>query len=583
MTDKKHPLTPELQALLSELIDGKLSDESAQKLCDILRENPNAQDEYENFMALHALLHLDFSDGQLQLLPPVVQSAAALTPIQDNILVERASKYRLTNLARIWDNRSWRLIGAFATLAASVSFICWWYGLPISNFAPTDSASIASSDSRSEGMRDDPARSDYRAVAVISQASRASWSDPTLPLNNGASLTPGRFKLEKGLIQIEFVSGVSAVIEAPAQFELVSPNRVICNLGKIRAHMPSQAIGFTITTPTYSAVDLGTEFTVQVERSGETQFQVIEGKVDLRGDRNAQSVVAQQLTTGQSVRSTPAGRLSPTVAPQSDFVGTEQMLEMATAALRERYDDWNRFSHQIRSAPNVILYYGFDGHEPWERILHNDGSNTNKMLNGAIVGCQWTTGRWNGKQALEFKRTTDRVRVNVPGEFESLTYAAWLRVEGLERWLNSLMLTDGHQPGEVHWQITDQGQLMLGVKAEPNKSHDFYSPSLIGPKDLGRWVHLACVYNGKDGYVSHFLDGAEVSRENIRIPTKLRIGPAEIGNWVPQDLREYRIRSLNGRIDEFILFNTPLTTEQIRSIYEAGKPQSSTSATKTPG
>jgi hypothetical protein len=155
-----------------------------------------------------------------------------------------------------------------------------------------------------------------------------------------------------------------------------------------------------------------------------------------------------------------------------------------------------------------------------------------------------------------------------------LTYAAWIRIEGLERWLSSLMLTDGHQLGELHWQLTDQGQLMLGVKAEPDKSHDFYSPSVIGPKDLGRWVHLACVYNGKEGYVSHYVDGVEVSRENVRIPTKLRIGPAEIGNWVPQDLRENRIRSLNGRIDEFLLFKSALSTKQIHEIYEAGKPQS---------
>jgi hypothetical protein len=136
------------------------------------------------------------------------------------------------------------------------------------------------------------------------------------------------------------------------------------------------------------------------------------------------------------------------------------------------------------------------------------------------------------------------------------------------------MLTDGHQLGEVHWQITERGQLLLGVKAEPDESHDFYSPSVLGPKDLGRWVHLACVYDANDGSVSHYVDGNEVSREKIRIPTKLRIGPAEIGNWVPQDLREYRLRSLNGRIDEFILFSDALSKEQIHAIYEAGTPQS---------
>jgi hypothetical protein len=53
----------------------------------------------------------------------------------------------------------------------------------------------------------------------------------------------------------------------------------------------------------------------------------------------------------------------------------------------------------------------------------------------------------------------------------------------------------------------------------------------------------------------------------------LRIGAAEIGNWVPQDLKDYRIRSLNGRIDEFIVFDAPLSSEELRRIYESGKPQ----------
>jgi Concanavalin A-like lectin/glucanases superfamily len=97
---------------------------------------------------------------------------------------------------------------------------------------------------------------------------------------------------------------------------------------------------------------------------------------------------------------------------------------------------------------------------------------------------------------------------------------------------------------------------------------------VLRPEDLGRWVHLACVYNGAAGYVAHYVDGEEASREEVRIPTKLSVGASEIGNWVPQDLQDYRIRSLNGRLDEFILFSAPLNEEMIREIYDAGKPQS---------
>ena len=268
------------------------------------------------------------------------------------------------------------------------------------------------------------------------------------------------------------------------------------------------------------------------------------------------------------------GELVTIDAAPSNIVGREQMLELTEAAQRGRYENWRQFSEKTRTDPKVVVYYGFDGHSAWDRVLNNDGPAGSDLLDGAVVGCQWTTGRWIGKQALEFKRTSDRVRVNIPGEYESITLAAWLRIEGLERWLSSLLLTDGHDMGEIHWQMTDMGQLLLGVKAESERSHDFYSPSVIGPVDLGRWVHLACVYNGKEGYVSHYLDGNEVSRESIRIPTTLRVGAAEIGNWVPQELQDYRRRSLNGRIDEFIFLKAPLSAEQIREIYEVGRPQS---------
>ncbi|MEX0613655.1 MAG: LamG-like jellyroll fold domain-containing protein [Pirellulales bacterium] len=592
MNDPQFSTSPDLQALLSELIDGKLSDQGQQKLREILRGSAEAQDEYRNFMALHALLHLDLGEGRLQLLPPVAISthaaqAACAAPAsfepQDKAARWGTGEEDGRVLTSLWPPRlhalresKWRLAGATAALAASLLFV-WSFlssGPPFGSPVGVPIAQTETNEQAKSLVQQDAPLSDVRAVAVIGQASKASWSDPQLPVSNGASLRPGGFKLEQGLVQIEFFSGASAIIEAPAQFELVSSNRIVCKLGKIRAHVPSQAKGFTVETPTYAAVDLGTEFTVQVGQTGESKFQVLDGEVHLWDGLPEQSVLAQRLTAGQGVRATPAGELIELGALESNFVGRKEMLEQATISLHERYEDWKQFSQKIRSAENVILYFGFDGHAPWERVLRNDGANDSELLYGAIVGCQWTTGRWNGKQALEFKRTSDRVRLNVPGEFESLTFAAWLRIEGLERWLSSLMLTDGHQPGEVHWQMTDRGQLMLGVKAEPDESHDFYSPSVIGPKDLGRWVHLACVYNGKEGYVSHVVDGVEVSREDVRIPTTLRIGPAEIGNWVPQDLKEYRIRSLNGRVDEFILFDRPLTTEEIHSIYEAGVPQS---------
>jgi hypothetical protein len=64
--------TPEQLNLLSELLDGNLTEEGWQRLSEMLRDNAEMQDEYRRFMKLHALLHLDLSSGQLRL-PPVMQ------------------------------------------------------------------------------------------------------------------------------------------------------------------------------------------------------------------------------------------------------------------------------------------------------------------------------------------------------------------------------------------------------------------------------------------------------------------------------------------------------------------------------
>ncbi|MGD9632492.1 MAG: LamG-like jellyroll fold domain-containing protein [Pirellulales bacterium] len=574
-------LSPEFKRLLTELIDGKLDAAGRIELCNFLRDNPAAQDSYCKLMAVHALLQLDFGSRPQFALPPVLagQASASLAgasgscaPCADVIAqidahLDSADDYSTSpsdhdrSLVRL-PRSSRSLLFGLAAVAASLLFMVWL-------LSPLQMRQIRAR----EAAREEFAQNDVRGVAVLAQSADADWGGSEHAPQVGTPLPVGRFKLERGLAQIEFLSGATVVVEAPADFQLASPMKLTCNLGRMRANVPSQAHGFTIDTPKYSAIDLGTEFTVQVDDRGESEIHVLEGEVELWDRQSAQAELKQLLTTGRGMRSDSGGGLTPIVNSVSNFPGSEQVLQLSQAERKQRFSEWQAFSNKLRKNPDVIAYYGFDNHEAWERVLRNEGPNENELLDGAIVGCHWTAGRWSGKQALEFKRTTDRVRLNVPGEFESLTFAAWVRIEGLERWLSSLMLTDGHDLGEVHWQITELGQLMLGVKAEVEQSHDFYSPSVLSPRDLGRWVHLACVYNGAEGYVAHFLDGEEVSHEDLRRPTTLRIGAAEIGNWMPEDFLDNRVRSLNGRIDEFLIFDKPLSRGEIREMYAAGTVQ----------
>ena len=115
------------------------------------------------------------------------------------------------------------------------------------------------------------------------------------------------------------------------------------------------------------------------------------------------------------------------------------------------------------------------------------------------------------KSALEFRRPGSRVRVNIPGEFQAFTFMCWVRIDSLDRWYNALFMGDGYETGEPHWQIRDDGKLMLSVmiddsrphpKWPKNRFHEVYLSEPIWDLSMsGQWMHLASVFDpmGREG------------------------------------------------------------------------------------
>jgi hypothetical protein len=264
-------------------------------------------------------------------------------------------------------------------------------------------------------------------------------------------------------------------------------------------------------------------------------------------------------------------------ADPNAFVSSAKLEEQWRAELRRRHERWLAHSQKLRADSRLLLYYTFQDQQPWERTLLNRATVHEGDLNGGIIGCAWSEGRWPGKGALDFKRPSDRVRIHVPGTYESLTFLAWVRVDSFDQYLNALMLTDGHDEGAPHWQLHNEGRLRLGIKDKDRGSgyHDYDSPALLGLDRLGEWLQLATVYNHRSRTVTHYLDGRPVSREGLRFDIALRIGNVEIGNWGrivdPGDSPRLHVRNFNGRIDEFALFREVLSAEEIARLYEFGK------------
>jgi hypothetical protein len=409
-------------------------------------------------------------------------------------------------------------------------------------------------------------------VAVLLRAPGAEWDETELPTRPGAPLRPGRLRLKSGLAHIEFYSGATVVLEGPAELRLISRSEAYCARGRLRATVPPQAHGFTIGSPKLRLVDRGTEFGLRVGEGEPTEVHVFQGKVELYDDA-VQEAVKNELTTGRGLRLDGPGQASPIPSDPTAFKTVQQLVERSEDEMRRRQDAWRAASDALRKDPSLRHYYPFQPQDPWSRTLLDQAGGRRQPSDGAIVGCAWAPGRWPGRQGLEFKQVSDRVRLHVPGEFNGLTLAAWVRVDALPNRFNSLLMTDGWDPGAPHWHISDEGLVELGVQGRsPDKGRfHYYSPVVITPDRLGRWTHLAVTYE-RGGQVRHYLDGRLVSQEAAKGDFPLSLGNAEIGNWTPGSRRDFPVRYFSGGIDEFLLYSRPLNGPEIERLYLAGQP-----------
>ena len=229
---------------------------------------------------------------------------------------------------------------------------------------------------------------------------------------------------------------------------------------------------------------------------------------------------------------------------------------------------WNA---ELADDPRIAVRYDF---ERRGRVLWD---STADRAHGTIVGCEWTNGRWAEKKALEFKRPSDRVRVDIPGSFDALTLTAWIRVDAITNRAQALLLTDGYEVGRPHWQISPQGALRLGIRlpaqTERIVSSGYGSPVLFTPRQIGVWSLVATVYDRAEGVVRHFVDGREVAKEALQQDRSLQIGAAEIGNWgAPLGGRNQPIRNFIGRMHEMTLWRVALSAEEMQAIYQRTRP-----------
>lgn len=148
-------------------------------------------------------------------------------------------------------------------------------------------------------------------VARVLQSRDALWDAASLSKGVPPSaLQAGRtIELLQGAVTVQFGSGAVALVEGPAVLTPHAQNAMRLHNGKLAAHVPPQAAGFWVNTPSADVIDLGTEFSVEVrwrdaaagaEDHRETEVHVLQGSVQVHPLPKGTRRSARLMTAGSA-------------------------------------------------------------------------------------------------------------------------------------------------------------------------------------------------------------------------------------------------------------------------------------------
>lgn len=378
----------------------------------------------------------------------------------------------------------------------------------------------------------------------------------------GQSLAPGRFTLRSGFIELEFYLGARVKIGAPADFEIIDASRIVLHDGKILSYVPQVASGFTINAADTDITSSGSQSGVAISQTNSVQVHLFNGAVALHNSAGKNKTLEQ----GDAIFIRHSDMWENVPLKSSLFQEFDDVTRLRVNEQKAKHERWLIHHKKYQADPRLVAYYDFQIQPKTPRRLINRATSASQY-DGAIVGARWSDGPWPGKNALEFKRPGDRVRINIPYKFTSFTFAAWVKIDSLDRLFSAILLTDGFDVGEMHWQLgrfhDHVGTLVLGLAHREGEYNNYNYTPFMSVGDSGKWFHLATSVDGGSNEVNIYIDGVHVKRTPLLYANEFwHIGNASIGNWDSQQ-RQNPLRNLNGSIAELMIFDHALDREAI--------------------
>ncbi|TWU19018.1 LamG-like jellyroll fold domain-containing protein [Allorhodopirellula heiligendammensis] len=543
--------------LIDSLLDGSIDEANLLRIEAELSVDPQVRQEYYRRLQLDILLKREAESGS-SVTAEVVETFNRL-PMES----KRVPSSAPGKLVKI-------LAGSLVAIAATMLLVVSVNRAIVPSGGDVRGDSIATSR--------EPSASGF---AVLGGLEDAIWAGA--PIAVGDLLPTGELHLKSGRVHIELFSGVQLVLEGDSIFSIDSPMQVTMASGSARARVPEPAQGFRIKTSSGDVVDLGTEFSVDVDDSG-ADVHVVDGEVELHPHRSD----SLRIEAGVSRRLVGTGGIANASTATSVAIGPSEFDDLRQQQQKQRLAHWTAARAAMAMDPRAVAHFQFTSGVSNSRQVENLARGASRPASdGTTVVASRTLDRWGRHDAaLDFSRVGSRVRVNVPGEHRGLTLMCWVKINSLDRWYNSLFLTDGHDDREPHWQLMDDGRIFFSVKVPASIAGEhksgamaqqvFYSPQVWDASWSGRWVMLAVTYDVDQARVTHYVNGEAISSESIpedMLVDSIRIGPASICNWSDPKYQtdpQFVLRNLNGSMDEFALYSGALPADEILQWYRDG-------------
>ena len=417
----------EVERLVIEVLDGTASARQREELSKVLAADPAALDLYCRCCEM---------DSALQRLAAGRSGLAAVT--LDPAEATRRHPVRTA------------LLAAVATVALAAT-VLW----------------------RVQAPRPEPLVVFAQGPATLFSVEHSGESDPS-----GNQLAEDSLvRLSQGRMELRFRSGVSALIEAPAEWVIRSAGRVELRRGSAWFGVPPAARGFQVLSPELEVIDLGTEFGVLVEAGRSDQVHVMKGSVAVRHRAAAPEAAALTVWADQAVAANPRQKVD---AIRYDPALFAKSLPTALPALHWTFDarqpdGWPAAGDHPALASATARPNG----EP--EAIEGPVGGALRLTPGRFLECDW------------------------PGILDARprTVAGWIRVpEGLpDAELPASIVFWGKEGDELSmmkWRVglSPEAEREGGVKGALRA--EFGRGRVIGSTDLrdGRWHHIAAVFQG---------------------------------------------------------------------------------------